>query len=138
VSQFYSRGFELDPNYHPQWRSLQAREYAKEYEEAVASEESYCVPPEEDDEIVLDYFSLLTLGDCNDDSLKYAHSCNETNVVSGFGTLIQSMLVGGCSKKEVAKELGTSEKNIESYISLFFDIERYLDCEPLMLSVITP
>ena len=138
MAQIFSRGFEVDPNYHPQWRSLQAREYAKEYEEAIATDESYCVPPEEDDEIVLDYFSLLTLGDCNDDSLKYAHGCNETNALRGFGTLIQSMLVGGCSQQEVANELGTSEKNIDAYVKLFFDIERYLNNEPLMLSIITP
>ena len=140
MAQHFSRGFEVDPNYHPQWRSLQAREYAKEYEEAMSCDpqESYVIPPGEDDDIVLDYFSLLTLGDCNDDSLKYAHGCNETNSVRGFGTLIQSMLVGGCSLTEVASELGTSEENIESYIKLFFDIERYLNCEPLMLSIITP
>ena len=140
MPQFFSRGFEDDPNYHPQWRSLQAREYAKEYEEAVSASppESYVLPSQEDDDHVEDYFNLLVIGDCNENSIKYAHSCNETNATRGFGTLIQSMLVGGGSIPDIAKELSTSEKNISAYVKLFFDIERYIECDQLMASLISP
>jgi len=139
MPQIFSRGFDVDPNYHPQWRSLQAREYAKEHEAALSSSPpiSYVIENEEDD-LVLDYFNLLITGDCNDNSIKYAHGCNETNSIRGFGTLIQSMLVGKCTTDEIAKELCTTTENIESYISLFFDVKKYLECEPLMLSIITP
>jgi hypothetical protein len=140
VPHFFSRGFEDDPNYYPQWRSLQAREYAKEYEEAVSASPaaSYCVPPEETDELVLDYFNLLTLNDCNENGVKYAHNCNETNPTRGFGTLIQSMLVGGCTLSTIADELATTEENVQTYINLFFDVERYLNHDNLMSSIISP
>jgi hypothetical protein len=140
MAQFFSRGFDSDPNYFPNWRSLQAREYAREYDEAKSQDPNatYVIDNQEDDELVLDYFSLLTVGDCNDEAVKYAHRCNESNSSRGMGTLIQSMLVGGCSPEEIAKEVHTHEGNVHVYLKLFFDVERYLEKESLMLSVITP
>jgi hypothetical protein len=136
----FSRGFEEDPDYHPQWRALQAREYAREYEEVKAQnpDATFLIPPDEDDELVLDYFSYLVLGDCNDDAVKYAHSCNESNGIRGMGTMIQSMFVGGLTPEEIADEIQTSEGNVHVYLKLFFDVERYLKKDALMLSIISP
>jgi hypothetical protein len=136
----YSRSFEEDPNYFPDWRSLQAREYEKHYEEAQAArpQQDFFLPDEEDDDFVRDYFSLLTVGDCNNDSVKYGHLCQQSNRTRGFGTLMRSMLVGGCSLERIAKEMFTSEENVDAYFKLFFDMKRYLDCSPLMSFVLVP
>ena len=136
----YSRSFEDDPNYNPNWRSLQAREYAKGYEQsqAVSPPAFFSIPEEEDDDLVIDYFTYLSLGTANRNSIKYAHSCNETNFTKGFGTMIQAMLLGGKSVKGIAEELFTTEENISTYLSLFFDVERYIECDLLMSSLVSP
>jgi len=132
----YSRNFSIDPNYCPNWRSLQAREYASAFLDA--NEETFVIPESEDDDDVVAYYAYLTTEETDSIPIKYAHSCNETDSIRGFGTAIKSMLLGGLTQDQIAEEMGTSQDNVEMYIKLFFDIEAYLGNKFILSSIISP
>jgi len=132
----YSRDFSSDPNYYPNWRSLQAREYANEFMES--QDATYTLPETEEDEDVVAYYSYLVTEDTEINPIKYAHSCNESDNVRGFGTAIKSMLLGGLEIDKIAEEMGTPIENIDMYIKLFFDVERYIGNKFILSSIISP
>ena len=136
--KMFSRDFGSD--YTPAWRAHQAFEYLRVYREAQqrGEDNALVIPPEEDDEYIVDFFSLLVHGSCHYPEIKYAHSCFYINTAKGMGTVIQSMLLGGKTIRDIADKFKTSEKNINCYLKMFFDVERYLDCETLIYSLISP
>lgn len=136
----FSRDFSSDPDYSPSWRANQAFEYRRAHRELLTrgEENLVVIPDDEDDKYVIDYFSLLIHGACRFPEVKYAHSCFASNHTRGFGTQIQSMLLGGKNTEEIAEQFKTEHKNIECYIKIFFDVTRYLDCENFIYSIISP
>jgi hypothetical protein len=136
----FSRDFSDDPDYSPSWRANQAFEYRRVHRELLTrGEEDFVVIPEdEDDQYIIDYFSYLVHGACRFPEVKYAHSCFVSNHTRGFGTQIQSMLLGKKTLKEISSEFKTKEQNIECYLKLFFDVSRYLDSENFVYSIISP
>lgn len=112
------------PCVEPDWRWKQARIYQEQYNR----NNSFAVPANEDDQIVLDLYSYLCFGSSGnaqkDLHIKYAQSAVKANVKYSTEARIKSYIVSNSSCEDIAIRMGCSPESIRMYELIFFDIRR--------------
>lgn len=108
----------------PDWRWKQARIYQEQY----LQNNSFSVPPSEDDPTVLDLYSYLCFGSSGDPQkdgyIKYAISAVKHNQKYSTEARIMAYVVAKSTTEEIACQMGCAPESILMYELIFFDIRR--------------
>lgn len=112
----------------PWWRIMLATYYKQQMDAAAGRGESWCLPPDENDELVIAAYSLKAFCACGKPEVtKAMRWCNDAHYQSSSnGAKIRAMIIGGMTDEQIAPHFATVPGNIAMYAQLFFDIRECL------------
>lgn len=127
------------PDYHPNWRFLQAEQYLQHlHVPAPGARTLEQILEGEPDEFVRDLLLFHEGHPCERaDAIAYATRWNKENLASRAGALIRTMVLAGGSAATIAQETATTEENITVFEKLYFDVRPYLACAAVVEEILS-
>ena len=132
----YPRSLSESPNFVPDWRALQAKQYLALYNKSKQEREvnpaipEFTLPDWENDHMVVEYYAFLRYGTTGDpavdDRYFYAHECSITREYMGAGVHVKAYMITGLDLDGIAERMGTTPDKIATFLLLYFDVESCL------------
>lgn len=133
------RNFEDGVGYSPSWRSDFANTYITLMKRAKGKGEEYDLPKEENDELIINYFSFIKLKSAaNYPDYYQADEIDGINHLKGKGSMIKAMVIAGLSNAAIAEWFPMRELSVQLFVDLFFDVRRYLTKIGFLRDIIFP
>ena len=121
-----TRRLEDGPDYRPDWRHLQVREYLNFIDQSDAAAAGLDkILSEESDAFVRDLLLFHSERPCGNEGIAYAVKC-QRHSKTPFASAIKAMVIANVSPERIAREFGTTKERIETFEKLYFDARRYL------------
>jgi hypothetical protein len=124
-----TRALEHGPDYQPDWRHLQVREYLNSIYQPDAELLTRLdeILEEESDPFVRDLLLFHCGRPCgNEEGIAYAVKCQRDNSNTLSASAIKALVIANVSPERIAHEFGTTKEKIETFEKLYFDARRYL------------
>jgi hypothetical protein len=122
-----TRRLEDGPDYEPDWRHLQVREYLNFIDQSDAADARLDkILSEEPDSFVRDLLLFHCERPCDNEGIAYAVKCQRYRKTR-FASAIKALVIAHGSPEQIAHEFGTTKEKIETFEKLYFDVRRYLN-----------
>lgn len=132
-----TRNLEDGADYSPDWRHRVVLEHLKAYAASEKNQPWEKLLENERDVVVRQVVRYHLDGGCLiAEAVRYALRCQQSNSSTGLASSIRAMVLAGSTSDEIAAELKTSRRNILVFCWLHFDVERYLDQEVWLQSLL--
>lgn len=129
-----TRSLEEGSDYSPDWRSCVVAECLKTHAATGASSE-VLLKGERDvgiRQVIRHHLGSSLIPE----AVRYALGCQQHNGMTGIASNIRAMALAGLTYDQMAKEVVTSRRNIFVFCRLYFDIERYINNETWLESLL--
>src|SRR6266404_7826736 len=129
-----ARSLDRGWHYRPAWRNAIVEAYLVEKQ---LQEPPLEALQDEEDCFVRQFYLFRRCGRCLEQAgFQWAYSCFVNNPRTGAASLIKALTIARVPVNEIAEKLRTSRKNIRIFQRLYFDVERYLDEQAWLASVV--
>src|SRR6266496_1726336 len=133
VTNTIARSLDEGWDYQPAWRNAIVEAYLVERQ---LQEPPLEALKDEEDCYVRQFYLFRRRGRCLEQSaFRWAYGCH-INQATGAASLIKALTIARVPVNEIAEKLRTSRKNIRIFQRLYFDVERYLDEQAWLASVV--
>ena len=132
-----TRKLEDGADYSPDWRHQVVIEHLKAHAASGGNQPWECLLEHERDVVVRQVVRYhLDAGCLIPGAVRYAIRCQQENRITGLASTIRAMVVAGFTFDEIAAELKTARRHILVFCWLHFDVERYLDHDVWLESLV--
>lgn len=131
-----TRSLEEGSDFSPDWRQQVVATYLKEHAAAGGTQSWERLLGNECDVLIRQTVRYHLGSSLIPEAVRYALGCQQHNNVTGMASNIRAMAMAGLTYAQIAKETKTSRRNIFVFCRLYFDIERYIDNEAWLESLL--
>lgn len=131
-----TRSLEEGSDYSPDWRSQVVAAYLKEHAAAGGTLTWEKLLGEERDVVIRQVVRYHLGSSLIPEAVRYALGCQQHNDLTGMASNIRAMAMAGFTYTQLAIELCTSRRNIFVFCRLYFDLERYINNDTWLESLL--
>lgn len=131
-----TRSLEEGSDYSPDWRRQVVADYLKKHAAAGGTQTWEQLLGDERDVVIRQVLRYHLGASLIPEAVRYALGCQQHNDLTGMASNIRSLAMAGLTYDHMAKEVVTSRRNIFVFCRLYFDIERYINNEKWLESLL--
>ncbi|MCX6847589.1 MAG: hypothetical protein NTY98_01585 [Verrucomicrobia bacterium] len=131
-----TRSLEEGSDYSPDWRHQVVADYLKKHAASGGSQSWVQLLGDERDVVIRQVVRFHLGSSLIPEAVRYALGCQQHNGLTGIASNIRAMALAGMTYDQMAKEVVTSRRNIFVFCRMYFDIERYINNETWLESLL--